>query len=204
MTIGQVAKASGVAAKTIRFYEAAGVLAAPRRTAAGYRQYAGEDVERLLFVRRARALGLSLRDVKALLSALDGRAHRPAGPRVRELVRHGRVRRHGRTLGAVSARCGTADRDRMVVRRRRESRRGIGRAAGRRSRVLSSCEQQRGLGVSPGGIRHFACFLLNWTRPRISCQTSRPIGPELYCATAMVRSGLITKPVECRHPRRSS
>ncbi len=38
LTIGQVAKSTGIAAKTIRFYEAAGVLPAPTRTASGYRQ----------------------------------------------------------------------------------------------------------------------------------------------------------------------
>jgi len=38
LTIGQVAKSTGIAAKTVRFYEAAGVLPAPTRTASGYRQ----------------------------------------------------------------------------------------------------------------------------------------------------------------------
>ena len=87
LTIGQVAKSTGVAARTIRFYEAAGVLAAPRRTGAGYRQYSEDGVQQLLFVRRARALGLSLRDLKPLLAALNGGVPGPARPRVRELVR---------------------------------------------------------------------------------------------------------------------
>jgi DNA-binding transcriptional MerR regulator len=87
LTIGQVAKSAGVAARTIRFYEAAGVLAAPRRTGAGYRQYSEDDVQQLLFIRRARALGLSLRDLKSLLAALDGGLPGPVRPRVRELVR---------------------------------------------------------------------------------------------------------------------
>src|SRR5262245_42700426 len=55
LTIGQVAKSTGVAARTIRFYEAVGVLAAPRRTGAGYRQYSDDEVQQLLFIRRARA-----------------------------------------------------------------------------------------------------------------------------------------------------
>ncbi len=87
LTIGQVAKSTGVAARTIRFYEAAGVLAAPRRTGAGYRQYSEDGVQQLLFVRRARALGLSLRDLKTLLAALDGGVSGPVRPRVREVVR---------------------------------------------------------------------------------------------------------------------
>ena len=87
LTIGQVAKSTGVAARTIRFYEAAGVLAAPRRTGAGYRQYSEDGVQQLLFIRRARALGLSLRDLKTLMAALDGGVRGLMRPRVRELVR---------------------------------------------------------------------------------------------------------------------
>src|SRR5262245_2565088 len=87
LTIGQVAKSTGVAARTIRFYEAVGVLAAPRRSGAGYRQYSDDEVQQLLFIRRARALGLSLRDLKPLLAALDGGVPGRVRPRVRELVR---------------------------------------------------------------------------------------------------------------------
>ncbi len=86
-TIGQVAESTGITAKTIRFYETVGVLPAPRRTPAGYRQYTAEGVQQLLFVRRARALGLSLHHLKALLAALDGGVHGRVRPRVREVVR---------------------------------------------------------------------------------------------------------------------
>lgn len=86
MTIGQVARATGVAARTIRFYEAAGVVAAPRRNGAGYRQYSDEGVQQLLFVRRARALGLSLRELKALTGAFDGARGAPQRARVRAVV----------------------------------------------------------------------------------------------------------------------
>jgi DNA-binding transcriptional MerR regulator len=87
LTIGQVAKSTGIGAKTIRFYEAAGVLPAPTRTVSGYRQYTAEAVQQLLFVRRARALGLSLHHLKTLLAALDGGVRGPVRPRVREVVR---------------------------------------------------------------------------------------------------------------------
>jgi DNA-binding transcriptional MerR regulator len=84
--IGQVAQATGIAARTIRFYEAAGVLPVPTRSPSGYRQYPPEVVRHLMFVRRARVLGLSLPRLKTLLAALrDGRG--PARPRVREVVR---------------------------------------------------------------------------------------------------------------------
>jgi MerR family copper efflux transcriptional regulator len=87
LSIGQVAKTSGIAAKTIRFYEAVGVLPAPSRTAAGYRQYTAEGVQNLLFVRRARMLGLSLRHLRTLMAALDGGGRQPARGRVREVIR---------------------------------------------------------------------------------------------------------------------
>src|SRR5262249_17279128 len=84
LTIGEVAKSTGITARTIRFYESASVVRAPGRTAAGYRQYTSDGVRQLLFVRRARALGLSLPRLKTLMAALDGG---PARPRMQEAVR---------------------------------------------------------------------------------------------------------------------
>jgi MerR family copper efflux transcriptional regulator len=67
LTIGEVARRTGVPARTIRFYEAEGVLAAPARTESGYRAYAAADVRRLRLARRARLLGLPLAAVKSLV-----------------------------------------------------------------------------------------------------------------------------------------
>src|SRR5207247_10438769 len=71
LTVSQLAHATGVPAKTIRYYEQVGVLPVPRRSAAGYRQYSRHDVHRLLFIRRARALGLPLVNLKVLTAELD-------------------------------------------------------------------------------------------------------------------------------------
>ena len=87
LTIGQVAKTSGVGTKTIRYYEQIGVLPAPSRAASGYRLYDPPGVERLRFIRRARALGLPLQQLKTLTGMLD-RCPRPEfRPRLRVLVR---------------------------------------------------------------------------------------------------------------------
>ena len=86
LTIGQFAKATGVAAKTIRYYEQIGVLPTPRRTAAGYREYDQPGVQRLRFIRRARSLGLPLRDLKALTLTLDGGPRPVLRPRLLALV----------------------------------------------------------------------------------------------------------------------
>lgn len=87
LTVGQVAKAAGMTAKTIRYYEQVGVLPPPGRTAAGYRQYGEQAVQQLRFIRRARALGLSLHHLKTLTAALDGGPDTAMRPRLLEAVR---------------------------------------------------------------------------------------------------------------------
>ena len=67
MTIGQVARQAGVGVETVRFYERTGLLTAPPRRASGYRQYAQEAVTRLQFIRRAKELGFSLKEITELL-----------------------------------------------------------------------------------------------------------------------------------------
>jgi len=87
LTIGKFAQATGVPAKTIRYYEQVGVLPAPTRTAAGYRQYTPQAVHRLLFIRRARALGLPLQHLKAVAAALDDGTRASVRPQLLALVR---------------------------------------------------------------------------------------------------------------------
>ena len=78
LTIGKVADAAGVGIDTVRFYERAGLLNKPRRTASGYRLYAAADVGRLRFIRRAKTLGFSLDDIAELLRLNDGGGRRGA------------------------------------------------------------------------------------------------------------------------------
>jgi MerR family copper efflux transcriptional regulator len=87
VTIGHVAKVTGVAAKTIRYYEEIGVLPVPTRTASGYRQYDEPGVQRVRFIRRARTLGLPLRDLRMLTAMLNGRPRPALRPRLLALVR---------------------------------------------------------------------------------------------------------------------
>jgi DNA-binding transcriptional MerR regulator len=72
--IGELAATADVGTKTIRFYESLGLLAEPARTAAGYRDYGADAVERLRFVRDAQATGLSLSEVKSILELKDSGA----------------------------------------------------------------------------------------------------------------------------------
>jgi len=78
LTIGRLASAAEVGIDTVRFYERAGLLRKPHRTAAGYRLYAESDVARLRFIRRAKALGFSLQEIAELLRLNDGGGRRDA------------------------------------------------------------------------------------------------------------------------------
>ena len=71
--IGRAAAASGVTAKMIRHYEALGLIPAPRRTAANYRNYGEREVQMLRFIRRARSLGFSTAEIARLLSLWQNR-----------------------------------------------------------------------------------------------------------------------------------
>lgn len=68
LTIGQVAKQSGIGIETVRFYEREGLIQDPPRSASGYRLYPEEAVARIQFTRRAKELGFSLKEIKELLS----------------------------------------------------------------------------------------------------------------------------------------
>lgn len=71
MRVIDLAAAGGVSPDTVRYYERAGLLPAPPRTAAGYRSYGPDAVDRLRFVRGAQQLGLRLKDIRDLLAIRD-------------------------------------------------------------------------------------------------------------------------------------
>ena len=70
MNIGDVAKTTGLPAKTIRYYEEIG-LVRPRREANGYRVFRDADMHKLAFLGRARALGFSIEDCRTLLALYE-------------------------------------------------------------------------------------------------------------------------------------
>lgn len=71
MRIGELAAQTGTPVETIRYYERAGLLPAPSRTASNYRSYSAAHAERLRFVRRCRGLDMSLNEIRTLLRFCD-------------------------------------------------------------------------------------------------------------------------------------
>ncbi len=85
MNIGAVSKAAGVPVKTIRYYEDVGLIR-PLRSDNGYRSFRDSDVHKLRFLGRARALGFSMADCRALLQLYEDDARTSA--EVREIARN--------------------------------------------------------------------------------------------------------------------
>ncbi|TAL65033.1 MAG: Cu(I)-responsive transcriptional regulator [Burkholderiaceae bacterium] len=112
MNIGQTAKACGVTAKVIRYYEKINLVRPRGRTASGYRVYAEADVHTLRFVREARAQGFSIEQVRDLLALWQDRQRASADVKaiatrhIQELdVRLAELRAMRDTLAHLAAHC---------------------------------------------------------------------------------------------------
>src|SRR5262250_2497009 len=82
IAIGVLSKQTGTNIETVRYYERVGLLPAPARSSGGYRLYGTDHLKRLSFIRRARALGFSLAEVRKLLTLADQRRRPCAEVRV--------------------------------------------------------------------------------------------------------------------------
>lgn len=72
MRVGEVARATGVTVEALRFYERRGLLPAPARTPAGYRDYSQSVVAAVRFIRHTQQLGFSLDDIAGMLDLAAG------------------------------------------------------------------------------------------------------------------------------------
>ncbi len=71
MKIGELAQRAGTTAKTLRFYEQAGLVLEPHRTPAGYRDYDESVVDRLRFVKAAQTAGMTLAEIRDVIAARE-------------------------------------------------------------------------------------------------------------------------------------
>lgn len=94
LTVGALARRAGVGIDTIRYYEREGLLPPPLRRASGYRDYGGDTLERLRFIRRAKEHGFSLQEIRELLALSSDRERG-----VRDVKRRAEAR-----LAGISAR----------------------------------------------------------------------------------------------------
>ncbi len=101
ITVGEASRRAGVTPKAVRLYESRGILPRAERTEAGYRTYTDRDVEVLCFVRRARALGLRLEEIRRIVD-LQRKGAQPCGTVIELLENHlGEIDRTMRELRAL-------------------------------------------------------------------------------------------------------
>ncbi len=111
-TIGEVAKAAGVGVETVRFYERKGLIPDPPRRPSGYRAYPKAVVDRIVFIRHAKELGFSLKEIGDLLSlrvarnANCARVKRRTEDKIRDIEsKIRRLQRWRRTLRKLAEAC---------------------------------------------------------------------------------------------------
>jgi DNA-binding transcriptional MerR regulator len=84
--ISELAESVGVPTSTVRYYERVGLMAVPARTSSGYREYGEDAAARLLFIARARRMGLSCEQITSLIPVWDGTNCGAAHDRVVRLI----------------------------------------------------------------------------------------------------------------------
>jgi DNA-binding transcriptional MerR regulator len=127
-SIAEIRSRAGVSARTLRYYEEMGLLPGVRRRAGGRRVYGPDELERLRFIQRLKAVGLSLAEIKELNAVYGiGGSTRAMLERLEELLARHRAEVEAR-IAELEALRGEIDRYRDHVRRR------VGTANGRRRR----------------------------------------------------------------------
>ena len=113
ITIGKVAKAAAVGVETVRFYERQGLIEKPPRRESGYREYPVDTVDRVRFIKRAKELGFSLKEIKELMAlrlapgTTCGQIKKRAEDKIEDIEdKIGSLQRMKRALRKLTAACG--------------------------------------------------------------------------------------------------
>ena len=88
LTVGEVARHVGITPKTVRYYETIGLLPLASRGPNGYRQYRPEDLNRLVFIHRAKALGLTLEEIRELVIVAENGHCAMTKAELRQILHH--------------------------------------------------------------------------------------------------------------------
>ena len=94
MNIGEAAKVSGISTKMIRHYETLGIIPKAVRSDAGYRKYSDSDINILKFVKRARGLGFSMKEIKKLVKEAEIQHIQQMEQKIEELQAMTRTLKH--------------------------------------------------------------------------------------------------------------
>lgn len=103
MKIGELANATETDRQTIRYYERIGVLTAPQRDGSGYRSYPSQSANEIRFIKRAKAAGFTLAEIRTLIGLADGRISRCTDVRRFVEEKLARVREQLTHLTAIEA-----------------------------------------------------------------------------------------------------
>jgi len=101
MNIGQASKRSGVSQRMIRHYETIGLIPKAARRDSGYRDYDGNDVHTLSFIRRARDLGFPIGEIAQLLALWQDRSRASADVKALALARANELKRKEQEIQAM-------------------------------------------------------------------------------------------------------
>lgn len=147
LRIGQLAKAVGVSASTLRYYDELGLLQAPRRSESGYRLYGSGDLKRLEFIRKAKGFGFSLGEIRDTLGV-----HARQEP----------VCVH--VLALIDQKLGHVDR---LIRQMREFRSDLARLRREAAQRAGELEQDAAIcGIVEQGMHHRGELALAWLESR--------------------------------------
>jgi DNA-binding transcriptional MerR regulator len=102
LKIGDVARITGLPVKRIRYYEQRGLLEPAARSEAGYRLYGAEEAARLKFIKRAKLLGLTLEEIRELVSLATACSRGEILPRLEEVVEE-KIEETERKMGELAA-----------------------------------------------------------------------------------------------------
>lgn len=182
LTIGELARHAGLSVETIRFYERNGIIAQPARPAAGYRSYPPDVVAKLGFVREAKQLGFTLKEIRDLLALRDNPQTDAAAVRGRAAAK----------LAQIEDRIGQWQRMRVTLQDLLSTCPGSGALEGCSIVEALSVEPTQIVGRRPGGNRRTSMKTVDLTIQGMHCDGCAKTVEALLSAEPGVRAATVS------------